>query len=199
VTALTAAGLVDHYRRRFLTHGDDPLSAQTSAEGQRYRFAQLLEIADLNDRSVLDLGCGLGHLYPPLVARYPRARYRGIDVVPEMVACAAAKYPNARFEVANLLQGELAEQFDYVLASGVFNNAIDDPTGFLESLIERAYARCRLGLGFNFISRYVTFTEPALAYHDPARVLSFCLDRLGPKVVMHHHYERRDVAVFVYR
>jgi hypothetical protein len=30
-------------------------------------------------------------------------------------------------------------------------------------------------------------------------VLDFCIRNLTRKVLMHHHYERVDVAVFVYR
>ena len=38
-----------------------------------------------------------------------------------------------------------------------------------------------------------------MAYHDPVVVFDFCLNNLAPKVTLHHHYERCDVAVFVYR
>jgi hypothetical protein len=38
-----------------------------------------------------------------------------------------------------------------------------------------------------------------MAYHDPAEVLRFSLDHLSPRIVLDHHYERCDVAMFVYR
>ena len=46
---------------------------------------------------------------------------------------------------------------------------------------------------------HVNFTSPGMAYHDPTEVLDFCIRSLSPKVSLHHHYERVDVAVFVYR
>ena len=83
---MSAAALRDHYRAQFATHGDAALATQMSREGQHFRFGKLLEIGDLTDRSVLDVGSGLGDLYPFLREAYPAARYEGVDVVPEMVA-----------------------------------------------------------------------------------------------------------------
>ncbi len=194
-----AEALRDHYRALFERHGDDPAAAQMSREGQRFRFLKLFEVADLAGRSVLDVGAGLGDMYPYLRERFPTARYQGVDVVPEMVRCAAAKYPDVRFQVANLLDAPLDARFDYVLLSVIFNNAIPDPTGFLEALIARAWDHAERGLAFNFLSTHVNFVEPTMAYHDPARVLDFCIRHLSRRVRLEHHYERCDVAVFVYR
>ena len=188
-----------HYQAQFRAFGDAALGTQMSREGQRFRFGKLLEIGDLADRSVLDVGSGLGDLYPYLHAAYPNARYEGIDVVPEMVACAAGKYAGVPFRVVDLLRESLPNRYDYVLMSAIFNNAMPDPTMFLESLVEQAWQYADTGLGFNFLSSHVNFTEPTMAYHDPARVLAFVIGRLSRKVRVEHHYERCDVAMFVYR
>lgn len=195
----SVADLSAHYGALFREHGDAPLATQMSAEGQRFRFLKLLEIADLDGADVLDVGCGLADLYPYLRARYPRSRYTGVDVVPDMVECAAAKYPEAQFQVADLLSGTRVGRFDYVLLSAIFNNAIPDPTSFLEALIERSWDHAERGLGFNFLSSHHNFTDATMAYHDPARVFDFCVRRLSRRVRIEHHYERCDVAVFVYR
>ena len=188
-----------HYREQVVAHGDSALGTQMSREGQRFRFLKLLEIADLNGCTVLDVGSGLGDLYPFVRDRFPRAQYSGIDIVAEMVGRASEKYPEVSFRQHNLLIDPVPERYDYVLLSAVFNNAISEPTDFLQDLIEPAFALCRRGLGFNFLSTHVNFSEPTMAYHDPARVLDFCMSRLSRRVRLEHHYERCDVAVFVYR
>ncbi len=199
MTAGTVVDLRRHYQQRFATHGDGPLATQMSREGQRFRFLKLFEIADLNGCSVLDIGSGLGDMYPLLRLQHPTARYQGIDIVPEMVAWSSAKFPDVPFRVANLLEDTITDHADYVLMSVVFNNAMADPTGFLEALVSRAWERCTRGLAFNFLSAHVNFVDESMAYHDPARVLDFCIRRLSRKVRIEHHYERCDVAVFVYR
>lgn len=197
---MTASTMLrEHYRSLFAEHGDGPEVAQLSAEGQRFRFEKLFEIADLDGASVLDVGSNLGAMYPQLRSRYPGARYEGIDIVPEVVACAARKYPEVRFRTHNLLDGPIPETHDYVLMSGIFNNASPSSTPFLEELVERAWAHAGRGLGFNFLSNHVNFAQQSMSYHDPVRVLDFCLTRLTRKIRMDHHYDRCDVAVFLYR
>jgi SAM-dependent methyltransferase len=199
MTESAVLSLRDHYRGLFHRHGDSPLATQISAAGQSYRFRKLFEIGDLNDASVLDVGCGLGEMYPALLRRYPRARYEGIDIVLEMVAAAGRKYPEVAFRAVDLLSKSIPERYDFVLLSGVFNNAMADATGYLENLVERAWSLATRGLAFNFLPIHVNFTQPTMAYHDPARVVDFSLRRLSRKVRFEHHYQRCDAVVFVYR
>lgn len=191
--------LIANYRGLFQKHGDAPEATQMSWEGQRFRFRKLMEIADLRNRRVLDLGCGIGDFYPLLMEKFGQLHYTGIDIVPEMMDFAAKKYPGVRFLCHDLSTQRLDESFDYVLASVLFNNAMADADAYMQELLTLAFRQCTLGLGFNFISTHVNFTDPELAYHDPAQVLNFCIRSLTPKVAMQHHYERVDVAVFAYR
>lgn len=174
---------------------------QWSPEGQLFRFEKLAEIADLNGHSVLDVGCGLGHMYPFLHKRFSNITYTGVDIVSDAIAFASKKYPTATFRCQDIVENRLDGTFDYALMSGVFNNALPagDPTKFLMELATAAFNHVRSGLGFNFISSHVNFRSAEMAYHDPDTVLNFCIRSLSSKVKMHHHYEKCDVAVFVYR
>jgi SAM-dependent methyltransferase len=192
--------IILNYRSRLLANGDSYLAVQWSTqEGQLFRFRKLAQIGDLTGQCVLDLGCGIGALYPFLLAQFGDVRYTGIDIVPESIAFAAAKYPDARFLCCDVEENQITEQFDYVLMSGLFNNREAASDDFLFALITKAFQHCRIGLGFNFISTVHNFHDSALAYHDPVKVMKYCLSELSSNVVMHHHYERCDVAVFVYR
>jgi SAM-dependent methyltransferase len=191
--------MIANYRSLFERYGDAPEATQWTPEGQLFRFRKLMEVADLRDRRILDVGCGIGALYPVLMERFGELDYTGLDIVPEMVDYAARKYPRARFLCRDLCTESLDETFDYALSSGVFNNAMPDCDAFMRELLSKAFQHCTRGLAFNFISTHVNFTDPEMAYHDPARVLDFCIRNLTRKVVIHHHYERVDVAVFVYR
>lgn len=192
--------LIEHYKKLFLTYGDTAKGVQYSDDsGQKMRFEKLTEIGNLKKKKVLDYGCGLGHLYPYLVTHFLDVDYTGIDIVPEMVAFAAAKYPKARFLCLNILKKDLTEDFDYVLINGVFNNAMMDADSFMEKVLINCFSHCRIAMGFNFISKYVNFIDHNMAYHDPASVLNYCIKSLSVNVNMHHAYGKRDVAVFVYR
>ena len=56
--------IVGNYQRLLEVHGEGPEATQNSPEGQLFRFERIAQVADLRGRSVLDLGCGLGDLYP---------------------------------------------------------------------------------------------------------------------------------------
>lgn len=191
--------IVDSYRNLFHVYGDTSEGVQMSEAGQFFRFNKLTEIAPLEGKRILDVGCGLGHFYPFLVKRFGSVVYTGIDIVPETVAYAKNKYPNARFFVHDITKTPLNELFDYVLMSVVFNNNICEASVFLEEMVKSAFAHCKCGLAFNFISKYANFHDSKMAYHDPVRVFNYCIDHLSKKIAMHHCYERADVAVFVYK
>lgn len=191
--------IVDNYRNLFHVYGDTPEGVQMSEAGQFFRFNKLIEIAPLEGKKILDVGCGLGHFYPFLVKRFGTVDYTGIDIVPETVAYAKSKYPNARFIVHDITKTPLNELFDYVLMSVVFNNIVCETSMFLEEMVKAAFAHCKCGLAFNFISKHANFHDPKMAYHDPAHVFNYCIEHLSKKVVMHHCHERADVAVFVYK
>jgi SAM-dependent methyltransferase len=191
--------LVEFYRGLFLKHGDSAQAVFFSSEGQRFRFDQLSRVGDLSGKSVLDVGCGVGALCGFLATRYANVQYTGYDIVPETIAFAAAKYPNARFRCVDILDEPAGETFNYVLISGIFNDAMAGATNFLKQMVAEAFARCTCGLAFNFISNRVNFANPEIAYHDPVDVFMFCVDQLSRKVTIKHHYERCDVVVYVYR
>ncbi len=191
--------MIADYRALFHKYGDSPEATGMSSEGHRFRFRKLAEIADLSNRRVLDLGCGIGAFYQFLIGKLGTLDYTGIDIVPETVAFAAKKYPRARFLCRDLSTEPLDENFDYVLISTVFNKAIPDCSGFMRELLPIAFQYCTLGMGFNFLSTHANYLEREMVYFDPAEVLDFCIRNLTRKIVMHHHYERIDVAVFAYR
>ena len=91
---------------------------------QQLRFQILSQIGDLNGKSVLDVGCGVGDFYGYLNRKNLNFEYLGIDITPEMIIEAKKKYPDGSFELAEV--SDIDTKFDYVFGSGVFTHRIDD-------------------------------------------------------------------------
>lgn len=191
--------LIENYTHHVGVHGVAPGATQNSPEGQKMRFDQLLKLADLRGHTVLDLGCGIGDLLPALEAEFGPLDYTGIDLTPEMIATASKRFPEKKFFCRDVLRDGFPGEYDYGLICGVFNNYIPECGTLMREMLAATFKQCRIGLGFNFTSTYVNYQTEGMFYHDPCDVLRFVIENLSRKVLMHHHYGRCDVSVFVYR
>lgn len=85
-------------------------------------------------KSVLEVGCGEGHVTEKLARRYPGARVTGSDVSPEIIAEARAAHPGLRFEVRSVYDVAAdGGRYDLVVACEVLEH-LDDPAAALEAL-----------------------------------------------------------------
>jgi SAM-dependent methyltransferase len=194
---LDTAAIFRYHQACIRAYGNDGPAALgwTQPAGQQARFAALAGIGNLAHCSVLDAGCGHADLYPFLRARYPGVQYCGIEQVPELLAVAEARHGHAADVV--LGRGDFRRAplppADYVLASGALSYRHHDPH-FVYHAIEKLFAACRLGLGFNLLSR-----EPVpgglLVAYEPATIRQFCAG-LADKVVLVEGYWAGDFTVF---
>jgi len=91
---------------------------------EHFTLVELL--GDLKGKTVLDLACGEGH-YSRKVMRAGAADVLGVDISPRMIELAQAEEAKeqlgVRYLVEDVARLELAETFDVVLASYLFNYA----------------------------------------------------------------------------
>ncbi len=83
-------------------------------------------IADLEFRSVLDVGCGQGSLLEELARRRPGVELAGVDISARAVELANRRLPDASFSVLDLTKGALDRRFDLVICSDVLEHIEDD-------------------------------------------------------------------------
>lgn len=161
-------------------------------QNQQVRFRKLLELADIRDASVLDAGCGLGELAELLPAT---CRYKGIDVLPEMVAMGLQRHPHLDLEVGDISEGKW--KVDYVLGSGIFSFASDD---ILFQGIKSMWEAASKGVAFNVMSEW-SFGSPRGKneyFADPLKVLAYC-QQFTRALRLDHGYMPHDFTVFMYR
>jgi SAM-dependent methyltransferase len=189
--------LEDHYTALYKQFGDDPRAVQLAdALTQRRRFHELVRpIADIERASVLDVGCGLAHLYPFLLERGFAGTYSGIDINHAFIGACREKIPESRFEVHDIAAAPPAWHADYTLLNGVFNNPRENPWGFLEASLRNMFAVSDRAMVFNAMSSYVDFFADDLVYFDPSEVFRFCKEELSPLVELQHAYQVRAGGV----
>lgn len=166
-------------------------------ESQIVRFKALAEVADLNNHSVLDAGCGYGDLYNYLKGLYPGlGNYCGIEQIPELLDEAMRRCPDlaaTAFISGNFMIRRLP-LMDYALACGSLNYSSSDPH-FIYKAISRLYDSCTKGLAFNILSK-IPSNNLLIAYR-PEEIRHYCLT-LSRKVVLKNDYTDDDFTIFMY-
>jgi SAM-dependent methyltransferase len=166
-----------------------------SSLGQQLRFQVLLEVGRCQNTSVLDVGCGVGHLRQYLSHRDYTVSYTGIDVIPEMVAVAQNSYPDSHFCVGDITRSGSQWMADYVFGSGLFTFGNYE---IMKSTIQAMYNSCSQALAFNSLSSWSSQKESQEFYADPLLALEFC-HTLTPWVTLRHDYMPHDFTIYMYR
>lgn len=193
------AALREHWDHRAATSDDDCARVDTSARSQRWRFQMFAMAAgDLEGRSVLDVGCGVGDFHAYLRALAPTATYRGIDISPAMVARSRERFPGVDFDVVDLLEGPPQRAWDFVAAFGVFNVRVPGADALLPRLLRRQFECARVAAHVSLLtSHFQGFDEHALHW-SPLDVLELALS-ITPYVNVRHDYLPHDFSVTLYR
>lgn len=186
------AEMATHYSGLARRHGDSPRAAQwRGALSQERRYDILFEIGDVAAAKILDFGCGTGAMYASLQRRYGyRGEYVGCDISEGMLRIARMKFPRVRFEALDIFaEGERpVETFDYVFASGTFNNDHPDAYAFLLAAVPLLFERARKGLAFNLLSANAARRVAELIYFDPVEIFDWARREVTPLVALRHDY-----------
>ena len=179
-------------------------SPQEAAE----RYALMLELVRQHDApaTILDLGCGLGHLLDFIEShsRYRHIHYVGLDISAKYLRAAQARHPQHEFLLMDVLDAdEGLPVFDYVLLNGVFNyrGPIErsEMMRYWEQLTMTAYRHCRRGMAFNVMSTLVDWERDDL-FHLPFDVMAgFVAKHLSRHFVIRHDYQAYEYITYVYR
>lgn len=110
----------------------NPIARRLMAGFDREMFGLLHQVGPVG--SVLEVGCGEGHVTAKLHQFFPDASVTGSDVSPEIVDAARGFHPELTFEVRSVYEeGARGERFDLVVACEVFEH-LDEPERALEVL-----------------------------------------------------------------
>ena len=190
--------IITRYNERLKIYGYDPRALGWFKGRQHIRFKVLSEIGDLNNCSILDVGCGFGDLYGFLIKSGLNIRYTGYDINPDIIKIAKEVYPNAHFEVKDIEKEEIHDNFDWVFASGVFEFKLPDNKLFIQNMLRRMFEICNKGVAVDFISSYVDFRNEEAYYVSPEEMFSFC-KTFSKRVLLRHDYMPYEFCIYIYK
>ncbi len=164
---------------------------------QEARFGAMCRVGDLEGKSILDVGCGLGDFYAYLTGHYGHVDYTGIDINPRYIEKARQLRPAAHFAVADF--GEYAGgPFDYVVASGIFSVKIPEYKNIYFGQIKKMFALARKGVAFTMLDAAHHPNDETYAAYSIEEVRGLCRS-LTDDVVVYHDYLPHDFTMVLKR
>ncbi|HEY3422925.1 MAG TPA: class I SAM-dependent methyltransferase, partial [Methanocellaceae archaeon] len=176
-----------YYNSKFNIYGYDPRSLGWIKGTQAIRFKNLTMAGDLDNCSILDVGCGFGDLYGYLSNTGAQVSYTGVDINRNFIKTAREIYPKAQFIEADFEKDIIPGKYDWAMASGIFNLKIDNNQAFIEHTLKKMYKLSKKGIVADFLRPKAACGCDGLYYQDPDKLLRFC-DRLSRHVVFRDDY-----------
>jgi len=190
----------DIYQQGFANHGESPKALHwVNYASQAIRFKYLVLDLDLNDKTILDAGCGLGDILPFIYAKADRFDYLGMDTNADFIAAAKKRYTGHNFKVGDPFFGRVHGQFDVVLSSGVMNQNVPNWLEIRKQMIKRLFDLASETMAFNMAGSFSHIpADSKIAYANAQEIYDYC-NSLTSQVSIRIGYSNYDFTVVMNR
>jgi SAM-dependent methyltransferase len=188
------------YQKGLNEYGESPLALHwTDYRSMAIRFRNLVRDVDLDGRSVLDAGCGMGDLLPYLYAKASEFNYLGVDINPGFIDIAKKRYDGHKFKVGNPFSGKFKGSYDVVLSSGVMNINVTGWQQHRKVMIKNLFDLAGEALAFNMAGGPgPARSDSLIGYADANEILDFCKS-LTSQVILRTDYLRDDFMITIFK
>jgi SAM-dependent methyltransferase len=176
---------------------NDPGSvAWTNKHSQYTRFDKLLEIGITKSDSVLDLGCGLGHMVDFLEQKgYPLENYFGVDINSNYIVYAIQRKPGVAFSIGEIF--DISDKFNYIVGSGVFT--VEMSLTEIFAAIEKSFQLCNKGVAFNFLNKEYMGDISGFNTFIPEELYELIKKRYANTKLVTGYLNNEDFTVYIFK
>ena len=160
---------------------------------QAKRFETLVDIGIESGDSVLDVGCGVGHLIDHFNNIGLDVQYTGLDTNRYAIEQAQKIYEDKTFIHGTL--DVIDETYDWGLASGIFN--YEFPKLEMLETVNQLVSKVDKGVAFNLLNGSKKYSSESYEYYQPVEIFS-ALNRRGAlcSVVQNYGIEN-DFTIYI--
>jgi SAM-dependent methyltransferase len=196
--------IAKHYDECFKKHGDSNLGVDwPNHEDTLIRHEVMSDMIKINNSTVLDFGCGLGHFYEFIKSNNLPIRYSGLDINESFVNACKAKYPYLNFYHMDILQNNNIPNFDYIICNGTFTEKRDLAQNkmmeFFTSTIKELWNKCNTGIAFNLMSKHVDWEKEELFHVSLDELGWFLKNNLSRNFIIRNDYKLYEYTAYVYK
>lgn len=194
--------IIEHYEACLDRHGDSHLGVDwPNVRDAETRYRVMLDVMgqDRGPDTLLDFGCGAGHMLEFMRCNgWDAIDYRGLDASAKFVDLCRRKFPGAVFHCRDILDGTGSiEPCDYVVMNGVLTErcGVSEAAmlAYMEALLAAAWPLARKGMAFNVMSAHVDWRRDDL-FHVPFDTMA----ELVKRRLSRHFRFRQDYGLYEY-
>lgn len=190
----------DIYKKGYKKHGESPKALHwVNYSSQAIRFKHLVADIDLENKTILDAGCGMGDLLPFIYVKSDHFDYLGVDTSEDFIKVAKKRYAGHKFQVGDPFSSRLRHKFDVVLSSGVMNHNVPGWLELRKAMIAHLFESTRETLAFNMAGAF-NYIPPdnKIAYANAQEILDYCLN-LCDNTSIKTGYSPYDFTITMFR
>jgi SAM-dependent methyltransferase len=171
------------------------------------RYKVMLEVIrdSTKEVSILDLGCGAGHLFDFIQETgIPNLNYSGLDISEKYIKLCKDKFPQVQFIAADILEDSDYLPFsDYVIMNGVFTEkrklSHGEMFNFLKKMLITVFPKVGIGLAFNVMSKIVDWEREDLFHLSFDAIGEFLTKELSRNFIIRNDYGLYEYTVYLYK
>lgn len=189
------------YRHAFEQFGDSPNAVFWPKGRQWERFNSLTSQIKIDNFSLLDYGCGLGHLFTFLQDRFSTFSYTGVDIVDEFIAQNKSKYPTSKFLKINDF-GDVKNNYDFITIAGVFNilyTNLNDHKKIVFNTIKHLFEYTNIALSINFMTDLVDFKSENSYHQNIPEIFEFACNHLSKRLIIDQSYMPYEFTITIFK
>jgi len=180
------------YNKRLAKIGNDIKSiGWGSKKNQFLRFELLTRNINLNNKKILDFGCGFGDLYIFLKKKFKYINYNGYDISNAIILNNKNKFSKINF----FGEIKLIEKYDYIICSGVFSLRTKYTKFYFIKLINFLFARTHKGLMINFLSKKTKHKLKKNYYYSTKEIINFTSKFENCKILVYENYSLDEFTI----
>jgi SAM-dependent methyltransferase len=195
---------LDFHNQQIDLYGFNKRALAISQHSQQKRFEVAARLFKYdNVFSIIDLGAGLCDFYPHLAnLGFQFTDYTAVDINTRFLEKAAELYPEINFIEGSVHEVmETGKDFDYLVASGIYNLGYDLPSNidFVLDQLRTLFPKINKGIAVNFLSSWAVKKTPISIYYDPVMMLNLFKKNFGSKIILYHNYLPHDFTLIVFK